>query len=215
MMYPFSPLQVELLGTDFDQGRLLQAVCFAADKHQHQRRKNIAATPYINHPLQVAQVLWQVGSVHDSDILIAAILHDTLEDTNTEVEELLALFGAPITHIVEEVSDDTRLCSTDRKRLQVEKAASLSLGAQQIKLADKICNIQDIASAEESPQGWDLARKQAYLCWSMQVSAQIKTCNAALFSHYEAVLKQSCDELHISRESLCSTPSSVKITKTV
>jgi len=214
-MYPFNCLKPKQLRENFSHGYILQAICFAADKHQNQRRKNASRTPYINHPLQVAQVLWQIGSVHKNKILIAAILHDILEDTDTQAYEIQNLFGKKITKIVQEVSDDTRLSSSIRKAQQIKKATSLSKAAQQIKLADKICNIQDIASQTESPTGWDLARKQAYLCWATQVVNKIKTCNSALAEHYDQVLTQSCQQLQIPKEHLCSTPSLAKIAKTV
>jgi guanosine-3',5'-bis(diphosphate) 3'-pyrophosphohydrolase len=74
-------------------GLLLKALRFSADKHRNQRRKDSAQSPYINHPIEVVQLLWEVGGVRDIDILLAAILHDTIEDTETRSEDIREAFG--------------------------------------------------------------------------------------------------------------------------
>src|SRR5204862_2442813 len=88
---------------------ILNALHFAADKHRDQRRKDAGASPYINHPIEVAELLARVGGISDRVALQAAILHDTIEDTNTTSEELEAAFGADVRRVVEEVTDDTTL----------------------------------------------------------------------------------------------------------
>src|SRR3954464_12991765 len=117
-------------------GQLLAALHFAADKHRDQRRKDAGASPYINHPIEVAELLARVGGVRDLVVLQAAILHDTIEDTQTTPGELEAHFGARVRKVVEEVTDDTTLLKVDRKRLQIEHAPHLSREAQLVKLAD-------------------------------------------------------------------------------
>ena len=147
--------------------RLLQAIAFAADKHRDQRRKDANASPYINHPIALANVLANEGGVDDEAVLVAAILHDTIEDTDTTAEELRRLFGKRITDIVLEVTDDKALEKAERKRLQVEHAPHISRRAKLVKLADKICNLRDIALSP--PAKWPLKRKQAYFDWAKAV----------------------------------------------
>ncbi|MGH8704392.1 MAG: HD domain-containing protein, partial [Burkholderiales bacterium] len=119
---------------------LLRALSFAAHKHRDQRRKDAAASPYINHPIALAEVLAIEGEVSDIEVLAAALLHDTIEDTATSGEELRQQFGARIAGIVAEVTDDKTLPKAERKRAQVDHAAHLSAAAKLVKLADKTCN---------------------------------------------------------------------------
>ena len=106
--------------------RLIAALAFAAHKHRDQRRKDIAASPYINHPIALANVLANEAHVDDEIILAAAILHDTIEDTATTEEELVRTFGREIANIVLEVTDDKSLPKAERKRLQVVHAGAIS-----------------------------------------------------------------------------------------
>jgi len=167
---------------------LLKALHFAADKHRDQRRKDIEASPYINHPIEVAELLARVGDVQDLVTLQAAILHDTLEDTKTTVEELDAAFGADVRHVVEEVTDDKRLPRVERKRLQIEHAPHLSSRAKLVKLADKISNVR--AVTQTPPANWPLSRRQEYLDWTEKVVAGLRGCNPQLEKLYDEVLSQ-------------------------
>ena len=165
---------------------LLKALHFAADKHRDQRRKDEGASPYINHPIQVAELLARVGGVRDLVALQAAILHDTIEDTQTTPEELDANFGERVRRVVQEVTDDKTLLKADRKRLQIEHARHLSREAQLVKLADKISNV--IAVTETPPAKWPLSRRKEYLDWTEQVVAGLRGCNAPLEKLYDEVL---------------------------
>src|SRR5713101_8757667 len=124
---------------------LLKALAFAAHKHRDQRRKDAQASPYINHPIALADVLVNEGGVTDVEVLCAALLHDTVEDTATTHEELANAFGSRIARIVAEVTDDKTLPKAERKRLQIEHAPSISREAKLVKLADKLCNLRDVA----------------------------------------------------------------------
>lgn len=146
---------------------LLKALAFAAHKHRDQRRKDPEASPYINHPIALADVLVNEGGVTDVEVLCAALLHDTVEDTATTPEELAGAFGARVARIVAEVTDDKTLSKSERKRLQVEHAGELSQEAKLVKLADKICNLRDVA--ERAPPSWDLARRREYFDWAKRV----------------------------------------------
>ena len=154
---------------------LLKALHFAAHKHREQRRKDVEASPYINHPIEVAELLARVGRVNDLVTLQGAILHDTIEDTQTTPAELEAAFGVEVRRVVEEVTDDKRLPKAERKRLQIEHAPHLSMRARQIKLADKIANVRGVT--QTPPADWSLARRQEYLDWTEQVTAGCRGCN--------------------------------------
>ncbi|MBS1979349.1 MAG: bifunctional (p)ppGpp synthetase/guanosine-3',5'-bis(diphosphate) 3'-pyrophosphohydrolase [Bacteroidetes bacterium] len=147
--------------------RLLKAMAFAADKHRFQKRKDSAGTPYINHPIHVAQILAETGRVEDETLLIAAILHDTIEDTETRPEEIRELFGQDVLDIVMEVTDDKSLPKAERKKLQVTQSSKKSESARKLKIADKICNVTDII--HHPPGNWDTERRLEYLDWCEQV----------------------------------------------
>jgi GTP diphosphokinase / guanosine-3',5'-bis(diphosphate) 3'-diphosphatase len=163
---------------------LLKALAFAAHKHRDQRRKDPAASPYINHPIALANVLVNEGGVTDEEILAAALLHDTVEDTATTPEELQELFGPRIARIVAEVTDDKALPKAERKRLQVEHAAQLSPEARLVKLADKICNLRDVA--ERPPASWDLARRREYFDWAKSVIDGLRGHHPRLEAAFDA-----------------------------
>ncbi len=168
---------------------ILKALAFAAHKHRDQRRKDAGASPYINHPIALADILVNRGDIHDPVIVCAALLHDTVEDTETTAEELLHEFGKEIADVVIEVTDDKRLPKAERKRLQVEHAPSMSYAAKLIKLADKICNLQDIS--HNPPKDWDLNRKRTYFDWARQVVDGVRGVHPDL----EALF----DEIYLTR----------------
>jgi guanosine-3',5'-bis(diphosphate) 3'-pyrophosphohydrolase len=165
---------------------LLKAATFAADRHRDQRRKGIDASPYINHPLEVAALLASVGGVSDVVVLAGAILHDTIEDTSTTADELEQEFGRLVRVLVEEVTDDKGLEKSERKRIQIERAPSLSVGAKLIKLGDKICNVQDIVT--NPPADWPLERKREYLQWAESVIGGCRDTNEALERCFDDLL---------------------------
>jgi guanosine-3',5'-bis(diphosphate) 3'-pyrophosphohydrolase len=168
---------------------LLRAITFAADKHSGQRRKDASESPYINHPIAVAAVLAIEGDVTDGTTLVAAILHDTVEDTETTFEELSGQFGEDVSNLVREVTDDKSLDKAVRKQLQIEHAAKSSAKAKQIKLADKICNIRDIMSSP--PADWSLQRRNEYLDWSQKVVGGCRGVNDKLEQVFDNALEQA------------------------
>ncbi len=171
-----------------DTAFLLQAIEFASRKHSTQRRKDADASPYINHPIAVAHVLADAGGITDLLTLMAAVLHDTIEDTETTPAELEERFGESVRKLVEEMTDDKTLDAAVRKQLQIDLAPKLSRRAKPIKIADKISNIQDVTNAP--PATWDLAQRIEYLDWTEKVVAGCRGGNPALERHYDEVLKK-------------------------
>jgi guanosine-3',5'-bis(diphosphate) 3'-pyrophosphohydrolase len=180
-----------------DLAAVLKALHFAADKHRDQRRKNVEASPYINHPIEAAELLARVGGVTDLVTLQAAILHDTLEDTNTTPQELEDAFGPEVRKVVEEVTDDKTLEKVERKRLQIAHAPHVSTRAKLVKLADKIVNVRDVT--EHPPAKWPLERRQEYLDWTESVVAGLRGCNPALEKLYEESLAEGRRALGMTR----------------
>jgi GTP diphosphokinase / guanosine-3',5'-bis(diphosphate) 3'-diphosphatase len=163
---------------------LLKALAFAAHKHRDQRRKDADASPYINHPIALADVLVNEGGITDVEVLCAALLHDTVEDTATTHEELVDEFGSRIARIVAEVTDDKRLPKSERKRLQVEHAPHISHEAKLVKLADKLANLRDVA--ERPPAGWELQRRREYFDWAKQVIDGLRGAHPRLERAFDA-----------------------------
>ena len=162
---------------------VLRAASFAAHKHRAQRRKDVDASPYINHPLALASVLTSEGQITNAATLCAALLHDTVEDTETTFEELESEFGAEIASIVREVTDDKTLDKPERKKQQIEHAAHASPKAKLVKLADKICNVRDVASSP--PAHWPLQRRQDYFDWAGKVIDQLRGVHPGLEAKFD------------------------------
>lgn len=168
---------------------LTQAISFAAKKHTNQKRKGSDAQPYINHPLEVLNLLTTVGEIEDFDILIAAVLHDTIEDTETTEEEITKLFGDKVCKMVLELTDDKSLPKAMRKQLQIEHAPHISAGAKQIKLCDKISNISDVLI--NPPSDWSEARRKEYVIWGEQVAAGLRGANANLEKYFDQLIEKA------------------------
>lgn len=168
---------------------LVEAINFAAQKHKTQKRKGADAQPYINHPLEVLNLLTGVGKVEDFDVLISAVLHDTIEDTATTEEEIAELFGAPVCRMVLELTDDKSLPKARRKQLQIEHAPHISMGAKQIKLCDKISNIRDVL--ENLPDGWSDRRRGEYVEWGEKVVAGLRGANKSLEKHFDDLISEA------------------------
>ncbi|MEL6383168.1 MAG: HD domain-containing protein [Cyanobacteria bacterium J06626_18] len=151
---------------------VLNALQFAAWKHRQQRRKDAEATPYINHPIGLLHLLFREGQVTDPIVLMGALLHDTVEDTDTTVAEIRAHFGESVATVVAQVTDDKSLPKTTRKRLQIEHAVTLCDRAKLVKLADKIHNLRDLA--QSPPADWPPERLRSYCDWCKQVIDQLR-----------------------------------------
>lgn len=165
-----------------DLPTLFHALQFASRKHINHRRKGGFDVPYINHPIDVAALLATTGAVTDTGILAAALLHDTVEDTDTTPAELEQAFGADIAGLVAEVTDDPAIDSAVRKVTQEMEAPFKSTRAKLIRLADKTCNIHDITYAP--PPDWSLARRREYFAWASRVVAALGDVHPALEAEF-------------------------------
>lgn len=163
--------------------RILSAACFAAEKHAQQKRKGENAEPYFNHLLEVAELIAASSPDVDVELVMAAFLHDTVEDTGVTLQELEQRFGEDVASLVAEVTDDKSLPKEIRKQLQVEHTPEKSPRAQTLKLADKISNLRAVLSSP--PVGWSLERKRQYFEWARQVISGIASPNKYLKSEFD------------------------------
>jgi (p)ppGpp synthase/HD superfamily hydrolase len=172
------------------------AADFAARAHVTQRRKGAAQEPYINHLAEVALLLTEATGGTDAELIAAAWLHDTLEDTETEREELEARFGRAVAAIVAEVTDDKSLPKAERKRLQIETTPHKSVKARLLKIADKTSNLRALAMSP--PAGWDIERRDDYIRWAEAVVAGCRGLNERLEEGFD-------DAVRHAREAIRST----------
>lgn len=167
---------------------VMNAAMFSAKKHSKQRRKDADASPYINHPLALAYVLTNEGMVEDPVVIAGALLHDTIEDTDTTAEELRSEFGQEVLDVVLEVTDDKSLPKAMRKQHQIDHAPHISFKAKLVKLADKICNLRDMNSAP--PTDWSAARIAGYYDWANQVVDGLRGTHAGLEALFDQAYAQ-------------------------
>lgn len=175
-----------------DLERFIHAVDYAAYQHRLQLRKGASGASYIIHPMKVARILYDTGGIRDVEVLMAGLLHDTIEDTGAKREELVALFGERVASLVCELTDDKDLPKKDRKRLQIENASHKSAEAKAIKLADKIYNVEDIVA--DPPPNWDLNRKLDYCLWAEKVVANLRAADGDGESNANPALLALFDE---------------------
>jgi len=165
--------------------RILHAAQYAAEKHAQQRRKGASAEPYVNHVLEVARMVADALPEPDPNLVIAALLHDVVEDAEVTRADLVAEFNEDVASLVMEVTDDKSLPKQERKRLQVEHAPHKSVRAQMIKVADKISNLR--AMLKSPPAGWDLQRRKEYAIWADRVVSGLTAPSPRLMTEFRGV----------------------------
>lgn len=166
-----------------DVQRILAAAHFAARHHAAQTRKGEAGEPYINHLIEVAELIASSGEALDTNLVIAGFLHDVVEDTAVTPQELEQRFGGDVASLVMEVTDDKSLSKEARKAQQVENAHKQSPRAQTLKLADKISNLRALLTSP--PANWPLQRKREYFDWACAVVSQFAAPNPALKAEFD------------------------------
>jgi (p)ppGpp synthase/HD superfamily hydrolase len=167
---------------------VLGAAQFAALRHAQQKRKGAAGEPYVNHLIEVAGLVAEALAEADTNVVTAALLHDTIEDTTTTREELVERFGADVADLVVELTDDKSLPKEERKRLQIENAPKKSRRAQTIKLADKISNLRAILASP--PVDWDVQQQKEYFTWAKRVVDGFAEPNAVLKAEFEKTFRR-------------------------
>ena len=169
--------------------RITRAYALAAARHVTQKRKGEARAPYINHLCEVAELVAEATDGADENLIIAAILHDTIEDTETTYGEILTLFGHDVADLVQEVTDDTSLPSRERKRRQIENAPNHSTRAKILKLCDKTSNIRAIATSP--PAEWSEQRRLDYLDWARSVIDGLRGVHADCEARFDEALAEA------------------------
>jgi len=163
--------------------RILAAARFAAERHRAQKRKGKAGEPYVNHLLEVAELIASSSDGVDTNLIVAALLHDTVEDTATTIHEIREIFGEDVASLVAEVTDDKSLPKATRKALQVRNAPHKSERAATIKLADKISNLRAILACP--PTDWTVERQREYFNWAKEVVDGLPASNAILKAEFD------------------------------
>lgn len=170
-----------------------EAYAFAAERHVQQRRKGDKEEPYINHLVEVAALVAAATEGKDPNLTAAAVLHDTLEDTQTRFEELEERFNRDVADLVAEVTDDKSLPKKTRKDLQVANTPKKSSRAKIIKIADKISNLRSLLNSP--PGNWSEERKKIYLDWARQVVEGARGVNAWLEDIFDDAARELEAEL--------------------
>ncbi|MBI2921563.1 MAG: bifunctional (p)ppGpp synthetase/guanosine-3',5'-bis(diphosphate) 3'-pyrophosphohydrolase [Planctomycetes bacterium] len=141
---------------------LLKAISFAAQRHHGQMRKD-RKTPYVAHPMRVATLLAQEFGVRDPDILCAALLHDTIEDTTTDHDDIVKEFGARVAGWVSALTKDKRMAEEARERAYFDGLAAACVEVKLCKLGDTLDNLMDVRGLERPSQEKALAKARHLL----------------------------------------------------
>ena len=166
-----------------------RAFNFASQRHSKQRRKGEAQEPYINHLAEVALLVTEATKGKDPNLVAAALLHDTIEDTDTTREQLAICFNYDIANLVNEVTDDKTLLKEERKKLQITTASKKTQRAKILKLADKTSNLRSIAKSP--PKNWDSLRKTEYIDWALRVVAGLGDFPTELKTHFDQAVEKA------------------------
>lgn len=172
---------------------VLRAADTAARWHVHQRRKGIAQEPYINHLLEVASLVAEATNGSDPTVVIAALLHDAVEDQGATSETVAMEFGQHVADIVMEVTDDKTLPKDERKRRQVENAEDKSREGKLIKLADKTSNLRTVAASPAAD--WSVKRRLEYIEWVKNVVAGLRGTSPWLEQQFDEAAERAMQSL--------------------
>src|SRR6516165_597237 len=162
---------------------VLKAADAAARWHVNQRRKGAAQEPYVTHLLEVAMLVAEATAGADPNLIVAALLHDTIEDQGVTREEIAAQFSDDVADLVVEVTDDKKLPKAERKRLQIKHAPKLTPRAKILKLADKISNLRSLATSP--PADWPMQRRSDYVIWTTEVVQGLRGTSGLLEQEFD------------------------------
>lgn len=162
--------------------RILAAASFAARAHVGQKRKGAAGEPYINHLIEVAELVAASGRDSDINLIMACFLHDVIEDTLITRDEISRAFNDDVASLVMEVTDDKTLPKQTRKAMQIQTAPLKSVRAQALKLADKISNLRALLLSP--PLDWTVERKREYFEWAKAVVSALSSPDQYLLNEF-------------------------------
>lgn len=187
-----APSPVLVSASASDLARIHAAARFAAIRHADHRRKDARQQPYINHLIEVAELLSRAVGDSDPDLIMAGYLHDTIEDVGVTYDQLVAMFNEDVATLVREVTDNKNLSREDRKRIQVERAATISRRGQWLKLADKISNVRSMI--DSPPAAWPRERRLDYVTWAGKVVAALTEPHPYLITEFDQVHQRALAE---------------------
>jgi (p)ppGpp synthase/HD superfamily hydrolase len=173
---------------------VLRAADVAARWHVHQRRKGPAQEPYMNHLLEVASLVTEATGGTEPSVVIAALLHDAIEDQEVPAALIAREFGQKVADIVMEVTDDKALLKDERKRKQVESSHKKSREAKLIKLADKTSNLRAVTLSPA--HDWSVKRRLEYIEWSKSVVAGLRGTSPWLEQQFDEAAHQAEQSIH-------------------
>ena len=184
---------------------MMRAIEFATDAHKAQKRK-ASGEPYIIHPIRVLRILTEAG-ITDDTVLIAAVLHDVVEDTSVTLDEITRVFGKRVSNFVFEVTNNPDLSKVDKKKAQVTKASNMSSGAKLIKMADMIDNLSDLLVAP--PPDWTKERVKGYFVWKYVIFSSLRGVNSYLVNELEKLFSSVLTIEEMMRLSMDKAQSSI------
>jgi len=161
-----------------DAEAVLGAAIFATEKHKSQVRSNEKKTPYIIHPIEVADLVMKIGHVYDKDVLITALLHDVMDDTQTTYEQITSLYGTKVSSYLEEMTSKQGLSLKEQKKQQIMQAFRQNPSVAIIKLSDKLSNLKTLATSP--PPSWSRDRIDQYFQWAQTVIENLPESNQLL-----------------------------------
>jgi (p)ppGpp synthase/HD superfamily hydrolase len=175
---------------------VLRAADAAARWHVHQRRKGAAEEPYINHLLEVASLVAAATEGKNPTVVIAALLHDAIEDQEVPRELIAREFGEDVATLVEEVTDDRQLDKQQRKRIQAETACKKTDDAKRIKLADKTSNLRAVTFSP--PRDWSVKQRLEYVRWAKEVASGLQGVSLLLEQQFDRAAEEAERSIHVS-----------------
>ncbi len=161
-----------------DAGVVFDALIFGAEKHKAQVRSNLKKTPYIIHPIEVADFVMRIGKVYDKNVLSAALLHDVMDETGTTYEEIENRYGKIVSQYVQEMTVKKELTLKEQKKYQIIQAFHQTPSVAVIKLSDKLSNLKTLA--QTPPASWSRDRIDQYFQWAQSVIENLPEANSFL-----------------------------------
>ena len=179
--------------------RYSEALAFATKKHDGQMRKD-GVTPYIVHPIGVADLVaeYSQDDTYLDTMIVAALLHDTLEDTDTSYDELWEKFGDSVADIVDELTSDKEECKRIGKGKYLKiKMQNMSEEALTIKIADRLYNMRDVACMKPEKIQQFIDQNEEIISWLRHNRANLTETHIGLLKALEEEVNFAKTELSL------------------